>query len=83
MVSHLVSGDEMFSLEIYYGQEAIRKTGTEGEWMLKTTGDITVTFLMNCRFFIGSDGKCSMMLHIPDLNIPYGEYTFVKQEPEA
>ena len=66
-----------------FAPDVTEKTGTEGEWLYKTVGNITRTVLIDCSFFLSSETECAIKLEIPDLAIPYAEYTFTKVEPEA
>ena len=82
-VAHLIWDSLEFRLLTYCEQNVTKKTGTEGEWILKTEGNITRTVLIDCSFFLSSETECAIMMEIPDLGIPYAEYTFTKVEPEA
>lgn len=82
-VAHLIWDSLEFRLMTYCEQNVTKKTGTEGEWILKTEGNITRTVLIDCSFFLSSETECAIKLEIPDLMIPYAEYTFTKVEPEA
>ena len=82
-VAHLIWDSLEFRLLTYCEQNVTKKTGTEGEWILKTEGNITRTVLIDCSFFLSSETECAIKFEIPDLMIPYAEYTFTKVEPEA